>query len=238
MKTLRKFTCSLAMIFLSMGAFVAHGQEMFYYSGPASGYIQAALGQIGVNEGSISTGFGAINETIQFDPVANTMLDTGTITLTSDTGSFVMNGNPDPIGTATVTVGVDGTIPFSFTATLGAGSGVFLGVIEVPVSGFGTDQGQPFSGSWTLGLGVETVITASSASSIGIEQIQDMGVSPTIEMEVVNGLYDGTQGGWGESLSVQGTATAVPEPELAWVSGLLLTAAGLGSKSLRRRLSI
>jgi hypothetical protein len=160
---------------LCLGQVTAYSQNQIYqYSGPINGYTEMDLAPIEGGVGGTATTFGTLNETLTFNPVAQTLDEAGTVTVSPTSGSFQMYtsfiAGSTLVGSATLTVG-DGSGTFSFDTgpitAFGSGGGGygFNGTIQIPINGSGIYNGNAFSDSWFLDQPVQTFITPGPTSA-------------------------------------------------------------------------
>jgi hypothetical protein len=155
--------------------------------------------------------------------VAGTLEEVGSVTLSPSTGSFTITSSfiePPESGSATLTIGNDGSVSFDHTSvyTDGVNQGWSL---NVPVSGAGIYNGQAFAGSWNLVLPVNTWIIAADSTSLTFSEqnpigaIQGQYVIPGTDLNT--GSDDGTYSCSWQLNSV--VAMAVPEPDFPALLG-------------------
>lgn len=239
---------------LSLSLWTSSGNcQSYYYSGPVGGFVTANLSVNTVDfvgNSGFNVGFEGITETLTYNPVAQTLEQAGTLTLSPSTESFgIFNPVQDgggQVGTATLTVGNNGSVSFDTISTPVPSAGeVSYGApdIVIPVTGVGVFNGQPFSASWNIEISqIETDILAVSPTSLTFNQEPYLGDAELPDgfavtgTEVVPGLYDGGSydnqstkyvGEWDINSAV---ATAVPEP-----SSLALIAFGIPAAFFLRR---
>jgi hypothetical protein len=227
-----------ATLILGLVPISGHSQ-IYYYSGPVSGYIQVGLtpapGYIGAFVASCTT----LTETLYYDPIAQTLEEVGTVTLSPYSGSFNMvevvgtepTGPGGVVGSATLTVGNNGIVSFDNYQDINGGA--FYSPLLIPVSGSGIYQGQAFSGSWDIAIpSIETQIIAASPTSLTFSEF-NVGMGAPYGIPVLDGLMTGTDDGtyyvgWQVNSIV---ATAAPEANFISILGLGL----LGLAFMRRR---
>jgi hypothetical protein len=219
----------------------------YYYSGPVSGYTEVDLSPEGLGEGGFDTTFGTITETLYYDPSAQTIEQAGSLTVSPSTESINIQswpGLPPESGSATLTVGQNGS--FSFDNTFG-GVAIDSGFLEgsdllVPVSGSGTYNGQAFSGTWNIDIPIYAEANAVTATSLTFTEFQwPNGESGPGSYGAMQGQLDVVPGTDLEDAVSDGTyyyswqmndvvATAVPEP-----NSLALLSLGLSALAFLRR---
>lgn len=172
---------------------VSGGIQTYYYSGPVSGAVQVALTPEGVGYGSFIAEFGTVSETLYYDPVAQTLRVAGSLSISPSSGFFdISDGLPElgqVAGSASLTVGHNGS--FSFDCTSAGGGGIFTLNLLVPVSGSGVYQGRWFTGRWELLVQVITEIIAVSPASLTFSQQGDQNPPGQIVVPAL-GLASGT----------------------------------------------
>ena len=173
--------------------------------------------------GQFEANFGAISETLYYNPSAGTVREVGSIAVSPSSGTFNMQtyGFPStPVGSASLTVGNNGSVPFDITfsgLTGGLGLAGVGGDIVVPISGSGTYEGQAFSGSWDVDLPLEMDITSASSSTLGFTEYSGFAPGSFSEVDgqtvLANGLMDGAGGDGtiGYMWNLDPDAQAVPD---------------------------
>ena len=213
----------VATLILGLGQ-VTESSQTYFYSGPINGWMQVALTPGGVGNGGFTATFGTLTETLYYDPVAGTLEEVGSVTVSPSSGSFSIdsaNSLPPESGSATLTVGNDGIIPFDIIfAGLGSPS-VNNANILVPVSGSGSYNGQSLAGSWNLDVQLLLTSYAVSPTSLTISEFQAPNAFPggigaggaqfvIPGTDLATGVNDGTYYyQWGQDSIV---AMATPEP--------------------------
>jgi hypothetical protein len=224
-----------ATLILGLVPISGHSQ-IYYYSGPVSGYTEVDLTPGAGYAGGFVASFGILTETLNYDPVAQTLEEVGTVTLSPYSGSFNMVGvvgenAGDVVGSATLTVGNNGIITFDNYQDINGGA--FYSPLLIPVSGSGIYQGQAFTGSWDIAIpSIETQIIAASPTSLTFSEF-NVGMGAPYGIPVLDGLMTGTDDGtyyvgWQVNSIV---ATAAPEANFISILGLGL----LGLAFMRRR---
>jgi hypothetical protein len=224
----------------------ADAQVVTYsYSGPVGGWTGVDLSPAGQGSGGFVASFGTLTETFYYDTVAQTLETVASVTVNPSSASFLMQNAPylpPESGSATLTVGNNGSLSFNATAYPG---GTFYPTLYVPVSGSGTYNGQAFSGSWSFAIPLFGQVTALSPTSLTFSEYQEPngnygpgsigvgrgvpGVIPGTDLNDAQG--DGTYYyNWQLNSAV---ATAVPEPTTLVLGAPLLLLFG---KSAWRRL--
>jgi hypothetical protein len=244
----------VAGISISLAAVSGQGQiEMYDYSGEISGQVNIGLNPGPGWAGNIETYFTTDSETLYYNP-AGEIQAVGTLTLTGSSGSFIMESVlpfSSPVGSATLNVGNNGVLSFDTTFTPAVNGplppnylGLFGGVLDIPVSGSGTYNGEAFQGSWDLELPMYINLENVSSNSLTFTQGATPG-RPTgtgsIEGSVVVGdnLADGAGGdneieyNWDQ---VPNAATEVPyvpdQTSSLALSGLALLSLALFGRRL------
>jgi hypothetical protein len=208
MKTTRVFRIAAALA-LGLGQITGRSQT-YHYSGPVDGYTEVDLSPGGFGTGGFVADFGTINETLYYNPVAQTLQQVGSITVIPSSGSFNITGSSFTelgSGTATLTVGNHGSFSFDVESALDEGINLL-----VPVSGFGIFNGQPFSGEWDIVIPMAAQLDSVSPTSLLFDDSTFMG-APYAGAGPGLGLEDGCSDGTyycGFDLGVA-EATAVPE---------------------------
>ena len=135
--------------------------SFYSYSGPISGYTDVDLTPGGLGIGGFVANFGTINETLYYNPTAETLREVGSVTVNPANGSFNINGSffEPGSGSANLTVGNNGGFSFDDTCNFML-PGLFDSTLLVPVSGSGTYDGQAWAGSWNLDLQLAEQILA------------------------------------------------------------------------------
>ncbi len=230
----------MALLILGLGQVIGQAQIQTYsYTGPITAQADVDLTPGPGYVGGFVVDFSSITETLSYNPVAQTLHETGTVTLSSpSSGSFnivnTLGFGGGPAGSASVTVGNGGSFSFDYTASAQYPGGTTLGgILDVPVSGSGTYNGQAFSGSWNVQLPINTEIVADSATSIDFIQYGNTGPGqssevPSQEVVPVQGLGNGLQDGsdddnyfysWSQDPCL---TAAVPETGSMFVDAMML----------------
>jgi hypothetical protein len=229
----------VGILAFGLGQGIGHSQT-YYYSGPITGFIDAELTPNGLGQGGIGVTFGTVIETLYYNPESQTLEVAGSVALNPYNGSFNISSAPfqqPESGSATLTVGDSGSIPFDMTfpsAGVGSYSG---GNLLISVSGSGIYNGQAFSGNWNLEMNLGLDISAVSPTSLIFTEHPVSGpgygashgepVIPGTDLQTGNN--DGTYGySWSQNSIV---AVAVPEPNP--LSLLALGVSALASLRLR-----
>ncbi|MGO9204482.1 MAG: hypothetical protein ACLQM8_28505 [Limisphaerales bacterium] len=187
----------VAAFFLGIGQ--ASGVvQVYYYSGPVSGWLEAALAPAPGYGGFVAE-FGTLTETLYYDPVAHTLRIAGSITVGPSKGYFDMGNTLDEtVGSATLTVGHGGVVSFDYLTTY---DGVrFKGTLLVPVKGVGVYEGKRFNRGWHVSIPLDTQIIAVSSKSLTFSQFAFAGggeakeVISTDEGDLWDGSSDLTYG--------------------------------------------
>jgi hypothetical protein len=235
MKISRTLQIAATLIFC-LGQVTGYSQ-IYYDSDPVSGWTEAALTPEGLGDGDYVTDFGTLSGTFYYNPAAQTLQETGSVTVSPSIGSFNIGGGPIAPGTgsATLTVGNNGSFSFDMTYQYEGNfyNGYdFTSTLSVPVSGYGIFNGQEFAGSWNLLIPIDLQISAASPTSLTFSEENANGAtSGSIVVDgtdLVDGNSDTTyEYQWG----VSGVATAVPEPTTLVLMAMMLVPLAL----LRRR---
>jgi hypothetical protein len=153
-----------AILIFGLGQMTGHAQT-YYYSGPVNGYIDTMLTAAGQGGSGFQAVLGTLDETLYYDPVAQTLEEVGTVTFSPFNGTFDITGsplfNPGVLGSATLTIGDNGTVSFDHTSSVSQGW-----TLNIPVIGSGIYEGQPFSGNWDLSIPGRTTVSSASPTSI------------------------------------------------------------------------
>ena len=171
--------------------------QVYRYSGPVAGWTEAALTPGPGSTGEFVANFGNVTEFLFYDPVAQTLRQVGFVTVSPSRGSFDIvpapppNDPPPPVGSATLSVGFNGIVPFDYTSR--ASGGVFSGTLLVPVTGVGVYEGRRFAGSWVLKIQLDTQIDTVTATSLTFSQ-QSYGSGSAKEV-IFTRMGDLTDGG-------------------------------------------
>lgn len=165
-KTLRFLLAALCCAWLSQTTGLC---ASYFYSGQVSGYVDAELTPGGMGQGGIHVVFGTLTETLIYDPVAGTLQEIGSVTISPSSGTFdIIHYYPFPskgvVGSATLNIGENNTISFDRTLVLNNNHGG--GALKVPVSGSGVYNGEAFSGSWDLEVPIYTYILEVTSTSL------------------------------------------------------------------------
>jgi hypothetical protein len=224
---------------LGVGHSIVQAQtQTYYYTGPISAQADVDLTPGPGYVGGFVVDFSSISETLTYNPVADTLEEKGSVTLSSpSSGSFnivnTLGFDGGPAGSASVTVGNNGSFSFDYTATAQNPGGSLGGELLVPVSGSGTYNGQAFSGNWNIQLPLNTDIIAANARSLDFTQFGDNGPGqlsevPSQEVVQVPGLQGGLQDGsdddnyfysWSQDPCAP---SAVPEAGSMFVDAMIL----------------
>jgi hypothetical protein len=234
----------LAVAFLlGLGPLTGHSQvQSYYYSGPVNGLLQVGLNPADTQDGyaGFNVSFSTLTETLNYDPVAQTLEEAGTVNLNapSSSGTFNLfsdpegiNGTRSVVGTAALTAGINGIFSFDSTFSLSAFNQPFQG-ISMPVSGTAIYQGQELAGSWDLLIPAFPTVVAATPTSL---TFTEGGGGPYLLPGplAMPGLIGGDANDtYYASWYVSGVATAVPEPETE--SLLVFTAAIFSSWIMSR----
>jgi hypothetical protein len=173
--------------------------EDYSYSGPVNGTSDVGLNPGGGYLGAIESHFGNISESVYYNPVAQTIEEVGTLTVTPYMGSFDMTrifGSPSTVGSATLTVGNNGVVSFD-TIFSADGGGFYSGLFDLPVSGQGNYNGQSFDTTWNIELPMTIDLLNSSQNSLTFTQSPNGSGSPfgsVFGSPVIDGLWDGAGG--------------------------------------------
>ena len=219
----------MTAVILGLGSVGGHAQsQIYYYSGPVSGYTGVDLSPDGFGRGGFVANFGTITENLYYDPATQNLEQVGSVTVNPSSGSFNIYGSladdPNGSGSATLTVGNNGSFSFDFYA----GNSLFI-----PVSGSGIYDGQAFSGSWNIQIPMITDIIAVSPTSLTFSDTPLSGAPQANAGIWVGGIFlaDGVSDGtFYTSWGLDGVAAAVPEP-----NSLALLSLGLSALALLRR---
>jgi hypothetical protein len=211
--------------------------QAYSFSAPISGRSDVALS---FGTGSIGSGytvFGILNETLYYDPTAQTLRQVGSVTLSPVSDAFSIwcqSAYPDlpnpPTGTANLTIG-DGSGTLSFDTGVQNLSSYWE--LSIPVNGSCTVvyNGQTNSGpvNYSVNLTLSTQILSADPSSLVLSEGYDGFDDDETYVATIGGweLYDGTDDGtYHYSWNLNSvTATAVPEPDasmLLWLAVPLL----------------
>lgn len=240
----------VAALILMMGSVTGQSQiQAYYYSGPVIGYTEVDLTPSSGYSGGFSVTFGTLTEILYYDPVTQTVTnEVGSLSFSPASGSFdIVRFSPWPqavVGSANLTVGDNGSFSFNRTPAPSIfGNPSRSSILHVPVVGYGSYEGQAFSGSWNIDISLNLTVDAVSSESLTFSELAGNsayglgasggyvvipGIGPTGGLK--NGTDDGTYYYRWQLDHVE--ATAVPEPNSIALSGLGLLALTL----LRRRL--
>jgi hypothetical protein len=223
-----------ATLILGLGPVIGHAQtQTYYYSGPISAWSELDLSPAGLGYDSpgYEITFGTLTETLYYNPVAQTLEQVGSVTVSPASVSFNIEGSiftPGESGSATLTVGNNGTVSFDNTiAGFAFGSGAEGWAFSVPVSGSGIYNGQAFSGGWNIYFELFTEPVAVSPTSLtftetSLGSLDDQGSYVIPGTDLKDAVSDGTYSySWQQEDAV---ATAVPEASSPALLGLGLSA--------------
>lgn len=230
-KSVRSFKKALTVVFslLIMAPLdVALGQ-IYSFSAPISGGTEVDLSFGTGSVGGGGTSFGTLNETLYYDPVAQTLRQVGSVTVNTVNIATPMyfvvydprrfDGHNPPTGTANLTIG-DGSGIVSFDTGIQSITQSCDWTLGVPVSGLCTFayNGQTNSGpvNYSVNLYLDTQILSADSSSLTLSEGYNSFADYEAYAGTVGGfdLYDGTDDGtYHYSWNVGPiTALAVPEP--------------------------
>lgn len=117
---------------------VTADSQTYHFTAPISGFSGIALSFGSGGGGGSSMTFGTLDETLFYDPVANTLRQVGTVSIDESHFSFGINDGGfygGSYGNADLTVTGGGTIAFD-TGTLGhSGPSSWLWDLKIPVTG-------------------------------------------------------------------------------------------------------
>jgi hypothetical protein len=255
MKISRSLKIVATFILLELGQAIGQAQiETYSYSGPLGGNVEVALTPGPGYVNGFVADFGTISETLTYNPVAQTLQEKGSVTLSPPaSGSFNIYDSLQlntVVGSATLTVGNNGSFSFDslFSNDSPFGSSLpFLGTeLLVPVSGTGTDNGQAFAGNWNIQLPLTIDIISASPTSLTFSQYGNNGLGRLSEAPsqgvvqvpgLINGLQDGSDDDnyfyeWDQDSIV---ATALPEPGTMIVDAMMLLPFGAGTMRMLRK---
>ncbi|MGO8699602.1 MAG: hypothetical protein ACLQVY_18030 [Limisphaerales bacterium] len=232
----RPFLELLTAFILGFGPVTGYsGIETYYYSGPITGFTGVDLTPEGLGSGGFSASFGTVSETLYYDPVASLLEQVGSVTLNSSSKFFNIQSPfflPSESGSATLTVGNNGNFSFDITGSI-TGSDC-LAQLLVPVSGSGTFNNQPFSGSWNIDIPMVTDLIAATPTSLTFSQSalegaqQGQNVIPGTDLK--DAADDGTY--YYSWQSADAVATTVPDPAMPAMNAMLLLP--FGASAFRR----
>ena len=236
----------VATLILGLWPVTGHAQT-YFYSGPVSGYIDAELTPEGFGEGGFAVIFNTLTESLYYNPVAQTVEESGSVTYGPSSGTFNISSDflsgPQESGTATLTVGNNGSV--SFDQTWNVYNGYTALNLLFPVSGSGIYNGQAFAGSWNIGFTLYTKISAVSPTSLTFSEFgnadgtpmgaEHQGPNPVIPGTDLNVGNDDSTYYYGWSLGPV-VAMAVPEPNSIALLVIGLTALAFLRPRLRLRL--
>lgn len=212
---IQEFRCKLLRLFRSL-QWVGYGLlaigsvspalgQTYYFSAPISGWSEVDLSFGGGSSGGMVTTFGTLNETLFYDPSAQTLRQVGSISLSPISGSFTIEGGPffpsGLAGAANLTIG-SGTGALAFdtgTQSAGPGTGQYDWSLTLPVSGFCTvvNNGQTNSGTvnYSVELDLATTVVSASPTNLFISESATAGAIGADRVADVGGvdLYDGTE---------------------------------------------
>jgi hypothetical protein len=199
---MKRIICFVAGASISLAAVSGHGQsETFNYSGPINGQVDIGLNPGNGYSGGIESYFGNISETLYYNPSADTIQEVGTLTLGNSSGSFNMSKQGliggSPVGSGTVNVGNAGVVSFNTTFSANSSNpNYFSGVLDLPVSGSGTYNGQAFQANWNVDLPMLIDLENVTSGSLTFTQTTGNGgsVFGVPGSPIVDGLYDGYGG--------------------------------------------
>jgi hypothetical protein len=200
MKRIIRIVAGAAVSLVGVSAYAQ--VEAYYYSGSIVGQADIGLNPGAGYGGGIEIYFGAVSETLYYNPSADTIQEVGTFTVTPSGGNFNMTQlgvvGASPVGSGTLTVGNNGVVSFNTTFTFGGGSfpNMLGGELDIPVSGSGTYNGQAFQGNWNVDLPLVIDIENVSPGSLTFTQTTGDGATifGFLGSKVVDGLYDGYGG--------------------------------------------
>jgi len=250
MKISRSFSKLLTAFLLGFGPVTGYSEiETYYYSGSVSGYTEVDLTPEGFGVGGLDATFGALTETVYYDPVAQTLQTVGSVTVivNPSSGSFNIRSMPpfpEESGSATLTVGNNGS--FSFNTAFALHGSDLSGDLLVPVSGSGIYNGQAFTGNWNIDIPLAFHIISDSPTSLAFSESAWEGGSHGQNVVPETDLEDGTGDGtyyysWqltdAVATAVPDPATPVPEPATPAMNLMLLIPFGASAfRQLREKL--
>jgi hypothetical protein len=143
--------------------------QTYHYSGAVDGWADVDLSPSGLGAGGFEATFGALSETLYYNPVAGTLEQVGSVTVNPSGTPVNIQGSlfAPGAGSATLTVGNNGSFSFDDTFT-----GVTVGGPEagttllVPVSASGTYNGSAFTGNWDIDIQDYLTIDAVGPASL------------------------------------------------------------------------
>jgi len=223
----------------------------YSFTAPISGYAEIDLSFGADSVGGGVTTFGTLTETLYYDPIAQTLRQVGSVSVSPSSISTTMTGGlfyPGLSGTANLTVG-DGSGEISFdtgTQYINSYNGDVGWSLAIPISGTCAvdNNGRLTTGqvNYSENPYLITDLISESPSSLVLSEQDLTGASPGGPVANIGGvtLFDGVSDntyyyGWSVG---QITATAVPEPDrLALFAGALpLIYVGIcGLWALRRK---
>jgi hypothetical protein len=211
MKNTSRTLAAAALLCLGLGAFSGVAQTQIYiYSGPISGFTDVNLTPNGLGIGGFEADFRTINETLYYNPLAQTLQEVGTVTLSPSSQSINISSSGFQnvgSGSATLTVGTGGSFSFNTTFTSVGSSSDPIANLLVPVSASGSFNGHAFSGSWDLDLPLVLTSFSASPTSLtfseaqfpnpypgqsGAQQGQTVLTVPGTSVNLADGESDGT----------------------------------------------
>jgi hypothetical protein len=233
-----------AGLILGMEAMIGHAQPQgYFYSGPDSGQADIGLTPNGNNyTGYFDIYFGPVSETLYYNPLAQTLSTVGSVSASPTSGTFnmVQDGQNTVVGSASLSVGNNGTISLNETYTHTSGN-TYVGNLVIPVSGTGTYDGQSFSANWDVDLPVAINISSASPTSLTFNEGADLFGEPADQAMTGGqtvipslGLTDGAEienSIWYQWNLDPVAAACVPDES----SSLLLLGLGMGSVMFLRR---
>jgi hypothetical protein len=234
---LAKISKAFLLVIAGSGLPLSGNSQTYYYSGPVSGYTEVALNPGAGYAGGFVANFGNLTETLYYDPVAGTLRQVGTVTVSPASGAFNMVNifTRAVVGSASLTVGTGENISFDATFTGDAASGSLFSDtgLVVPISGW--------SSPWNIRLPLTAEIISATPTSLTFSE--GPGFGSQFGSVVGFGAYSNGQfglywNGTGGDNSIHYSwqlnsvvATAVPEPGLLSIFGFGFSALAF----LRRR---
>ncbi|MGD0812269.1 MAG: hypothetical protein ABSA83_01585 [Verrucomicrobiota bacterium] len=212
--------------------------QTYHYSGAVNGWADVDLSPSGLGAGGFEATFGALSETLYYNPTAGTLEQVGSVTVNSSSAPVNIQGSifAPGEGSATLTVGNNGSVSFDDIFT-----GVSLGGPEtgttmlVPISASGVYDGRAFTGNWDIDIQNYLTIDAVGPTSLTFSEASLDSFSAGQGVSVVSGtdLRDATSDDtYYYSWDVDALAvTAVPDE----ANSLALLGLGLSALALFRR---